>query len=157
MRLQAKRLDLFGRWFCAGRIVAAVEVSAYRQAGLSSGRSNEVEDLLVTVEWLAGPVVGDLGKETVLNGVPFGSTSRVVGNSESQTERIGQLRLEFGFPGAATIAIAAAGVAQNEELPGTWIADRSLLAPPIRDGVGAKADVSCETPTMTDPRLASRS
>ena len=157
MRLQSKSLDLFGRRFGAGRIVAAVEVSAYRQAGLSSGGSNEVEDLLVTVEWLAGPVLGDLGKETVLNGVPFGSTSRVVGNGESQTERIGQLRLEFGFPVAATIAIATAGVAQNEELPGAWIADRSLLAPPMRDGVGSKGGCVMRDTTMTDPRLASRS
>ena len=70
--------------------------------------------------------------------VPFGGASRVVGNGESQAERIGQLRLEFGFPGAATSAIAATGVAQNEELPGTWIADRSLLAPPMRDGMGRK-------------------
>ena len=31
-----------------------------------------------------------------------------MGNRESQAERIGQLRLEFGFPSATTIAIAAA-------------------------------------------------
>ena len=136
MRLQAKRLELFGRWFGTGTIVAAVEVSGDRQAGLSSGGANEVQDLLITVEWFACPVLGDLRKEAVFNGVPFGSASRVVGNGESQTERIGQLRLELGFPGAATIAIAAAGVAQNEELPGAWIAARSLLAPPMRDGVG---------------------
>ena len=74
----------------------------------------------------------------MLNGVPFGSASRVVGNGESQTERIGQLSLEFSFPGAATVAIAAASVAQNEELPGAWIAARSLLTPPMRDGVGGK-------------------
>jgi hypothetical protein len=53
-------------------------------------------------------------------------------------ERIGQLRLEFGFPGAATRTVAAAAVAQNEELPGAWIAVRSLLAPPMRDGMGGK-------------------
>jgi len=136
VRFQTKRLELFGCWFGAGRIVSPVEVSGDRQAGLSSGGANEVQDLLITVEWFACPVLGDLGKEAVFNGVPFGSASRVVGNGESQTERIGQLRLELGFPGAATIAIAAAGVAQNEELPGAWIAARSLLAPPMRDGVG---------------------
>src|ERR1039457_4600163 len=136
VRFQTKRLELFGCWFGAGRIVSPVEVSGDRQAGLSSGGANEVQDLLITVEWFACPVLGDLRKEAVFNGVPFGSASRVVGNGESQTERIGQLRLELGFPGAATIAIAAAGVAQNEELPGAWIAARSLLAPPMRDGVG---------------------
>jgi hypothetical protein len=138
VRLQAQSLELRGRWFGSGGIVSTVEVSGHRQAGLSSGGANEVEDLLVTFEWFAGPVLGDLGKQTVLNGVPFGSASRVVGNSESQTKRIGQLRLKFCFPGAATIAIAAACVTQNEELPGAWIATRSLLAPPMRDGVGCK-------------------
>ena len=89
MGLQAKRLELFGRWFGAGRIVAAVEVSGNRQAGLSSGGADEVQDLLITVEWFAGPVLGDLRKETVLNGIPLGSACRVVGNRESQAERIG--------------------------------------------------------------------
>jgi len=47
-------LELFGRWFGAGGIVAPVEVSGDRQAGLSSGGANEVQDLLITVEWFAG-------------------------------------------------------------------------------------------------------
>jgi len=48
---------------------------------------------------------------------------------------IGQLRLELGFPSAATIAITAAGIAEDEELSGAWIAEQSLLAPPMGDGV----------------------
>jgi hypothetical protein len=76
MRLQTKRLELFGRWFGAGRIVATVEVSGNRQAGLSSGGADEVQDLLMAVEWFASPVFGDLGKETVLNGIPLGSACR---------------------------------------------------------------------------------
>ena len=59
-------------------------MSGDRQAGLSSGGSNEVQNLLIAVEWFAGPVLGDFGKEAVLNGVPFGSASGVVGNGESQ-------------------------------------------------------------------------
>jgi hypothetical protein len=82
-------LELFGCRFSAGGIVATVEVSGDRQAGLSSGGADEVQDFLVAVEWFAGPVFGDLGKETVFDGVPLGSASRVVGNRESQTERIG--------------------------------------------------------------------
>ncbi len=139
MRLQSKRLKLIECWFSAGGIVAAVEVSGDRQAGLSSGGANEVQNLLIAVEWFAGPVLGDLGKEPVFNGVPFGGASRVVGNGERQTERVGQLSLEFGFPGTASSAIAAPGVAENEELAGTWIADRSLLTPPMRDGMGGKS------------------
>ena len=82
MRLQTKRLKLFGRWFGAGSIVATVEVSGDGQAGLSSGGTNEVENLLIAVERFAGPVLGDLRKETMLDGVPFRSSGRVVGNGE---------------------------------------------------------------------------
>src|SRR5260370_32283482 len=74
----------------------------------------------------------------MFNGVPLGRAGRVMGYGESQTERVGQLRLEFGFPGAATSAIAAASVAQDEELPGAWIADRPFLAPPMCNGVRRK-------------------
>ena len=74
----------------------------------------------------------------MLDGIPFGRASWVVSNRESQTVRIGQLRLEFGFPRAATVAIATAGVTQNEELPRAFITVRSFLAPPMRDGVGSK-------------------
>ena len=138
MRLQSKGLKLFGRWFSACGILATVEVSGDRQAGVSSRGADKVQDLLVAVEWFACSVLGDLGKEPVLDGVPFGSARRIVGNSESQPKRVGQLRLEFGFPGPAPSAIAATGVAEDEELAGSWIADRSLLAPPPRDGVSSE-------------------
>ena len=50
---------------------------------------------------------------------------------------IGELGLQFCFPGAATRAIAAARIAQNEQLPGA-VAERSLPLPPMRDGVSGK-------------------
>src|SRR5207248_6221544 len=127
-----------GRWFDACRVATAIELSGDRQPGLSSGGANEVQNLLVAVEWFAGPVLGDFRKEAVFDGVPFGGARRVVGDRQSQAERIGQLRLEFGFPGAAAGAVTATGVTQNEKLPGAWIANRSLSAPPVRDGMGRK-------------------
>ena len=139
MRFELKGFDLRGRWFDACRVATAIELSGDRQPGLSSGGANEVQNLLVAVEWFADPVLGDFRKEAVFDRVPFGGARRVVGDRQSQAELIGQLRLEFGFPGAATGAIAATGVAQNEELPGSWITGRSLLAPPMCDGMGRKS------------------
>jgi len=107
VRLDAKGLKLFGCGFCAGWIVATVEVSVDRQAGLSSGGANEVEDLLIAVERFAGPVLGDLREETMLDGVPFRSSGGVAGDGECQAVGIGQSGLEFCFPSAATIAVAA--------------------------------------------------
>lgn len=138
MRFQSKGLKLFGCRFRTGGIVATVELSSDRQAGFRSGGSDEVKDLLIAVEWFACPVFGDFGKETMFNGVPFGSARRVVRHGKGQTEGVGQLRLELRFPGAATSAIAATGVAQDEELPGAWIAGRAFLAPPMRNGVRGK-------------------
>jgi hypothetical protein len=86
VRLDAKGLKLFGSRFCAGWIVATVEVSGDRETGLSSGGANEAEDLLVAIERFAGPVFGDLREETMLDGVPFRSARRVVGDGERQAE-----------------------------------------------------------------------
>lgn len=127
-----------GRWFGAGWIVTTVEVSGDRQAGLSSGGSDEVEDFVVAVERFTGPVFGDFGEEAMLDGVPLGSARRVMGNGKSETERVGQLGLELGFPGTAAIAVAAAGVAEDEELTGSSVAELSLVAPPVSDGVSGK-------------------
>ena len=104
-------------------ILATVEVSGDRQAGLSFRRPDKIQDLLIAIERFPGPVLGDLGEESVLDGVPFGSAGGVVGNGESQPERVCQLRLEFGLPGEASSTIAAAGVAEDEELVGARITD----------------------------------
>jgi hypothetical protein len=58
--LDAECLKLFRCGYGAGRIVAAVEMSVDRQAGLSSGGTNEAENLLIAVERFARPVLGDL-------------------------------------------------------------------------------------------------
>lgn len=84
MWLDAKGLQLLGSRFCAGGIVATVEVGRDGEAGLSSSGANEAEDLLVTVERFTGPVLGDLREETMLDGVPFGSTRWVVSDGEGQ-------------------------------------------------------------------------
>ena len=90
---------------------------------MSFGGADEAEDLLIAIERLAGPVLGDFREEAVFDGIPFGSTGWIVGNGEDQAEGVGQLRLEFCFPGTATTAVAAAGVAQNEDLAGAWVTE----------------------------------
>jgi len=82
VRPDAKCLKLFECGYCAGWIVATVEVSVDRQASLSSGGANEVEDLVIAVERFAGPVLGDLREETMLDRVPFRSSRGVVGDGE---------------------------------------------------------------------------
>jgi hypothetical protein len=138
VRSDAKSLKLFDGGFSAGWIVATVKVSVDRQAGLSSGGTNEVENLLIAVEGFTGPVLGDLRKETMFDGVPFRSSGRVVGDGEGEAVGIGQLGLELGFPSATTIAVTAAGITEDEKLSGAWITEQSLLAPPMCDGVSGE-------------------
>jgi hypothetical protein len=90
---------------------------------LSFGGADEAEDLLIAIERLASPVLGDFREEAVFDGIPFGSTGWIVSNREGQGEGVGQLRLEFCFPGTATTAVAAAGVAQNEDLAGARVTE----------------------------------
>ena len=82
MRPDAKSLKLFGCGFCAGWIVATVEVSVDRQAGLSFGGANEVEDFVIAVERFAGPILRDRREETMLDGIPLRSSGGVVGDGE---------------------------------------------------------------------------
>jgi hypothetical protein len=65
----------------------------------------------------------------MLDGIPFRGAGWIVGNGERQPEGVGQLRLELGLPGAATIAVAAASVTEDEDL-GKRLVNR------IRAGVG---------------------
>jgi hypothetical protein len=136
--LDAECLKLFRCRYGAGQIVVTVEMSTDRHAGLSSGGTNEAEDLLIAVEGFASPVFGDLGKETMHDRVPFGSTGGVVGDGESKAVGIGQLGLEFCFPSATTITVTAAGIAEYKKLSRARIAKRSLLAPPMSNGVSGE-------------------
>ena|ERR1700720_5046948 len=107
----------------AGWIVSAIEVGRHRQTSLGRGGPKEVENLLIAVQRLGGPVLGDLGKQAMFDRVPFRSTGRVMSHGHGQIEGVGELRLEFGFPGVAPTTIAATGVGENEELASATVAE----------------------------------
>ena len=103
--------------------MATVEIGSDAKPGLGLSGAGIVEDFLVRVQWFASPVSRDFRKQTMLDGIPLGSARWVVGNGEGEAEGVGQLRLELGFPGTAAIAVAATGVAQNEDLAGAWVTE----------------------------------
>ena len=107
----------------AGWIVSAVEVGRHRQTSLGSGGTKEVENFLIAVQWLGGPVLGDFGKQAMFDGIPFGSASWIVGYRHGEIEGVGELRLEFGLPGMAPTTIAATGVGEDEELASATVAE----------------------------------
>lgn len=98
------------------------------------GGTGIIENLLVGVERFTSPVSRHLREETMFDGVPFGSSGRIVGDSNRQVERVGQLGLKFGLPSVTAIAINAAGIGQNEKLARAGIVTGAFLLPPMGDG-----------------------
>jgi hypothetical protein len=98
------RFAIWG-WLEATGIEAAVEVGGEGEAGLGSGGAREVEDLLVGVQGFGRPVSRNLGEEAMLDRIPFGSTGGIVGHGHGEGKGVGQLGLEFGFPGVAAGAL----------------------------------------------------
>ncbi len=116
----------------------SVEVSRDCEPGSGAGIADEVEDLGITVERLGDPVFGDFGKEAVLDGIPFGSAGGIVSNGHSEPKAVAELGLKFGFPGAGTATVAAAGIGKDEQLPAAAVAVSAVALPPAGDGVGGK-------------------
>jgi len=124
--------------FETARIETTVEVGGDLKSGLGLCGASVVEDLLVGIQRLSGPVSRDFGKEAVLDGIPFGSTGGIVSHRYSQSKGVGQLGLDLGFPGVTAATVAAAGIGQNEQLAGTGIAGGTFLVPPVSDGMSGK-------------------
>jgi hypothetical protein len=74
-----------------------VDPAFHDQAGSRCGGSDEVDDDLMADEWLATPVLTDIGEEAVFDLVPLAGARREVANRDFQSGFIGQL-LQFPFP-----------------------------------------------------------
>ena len=117
----------------------AIQVSGDGKSCFRGSGPDEVQDFLITKEWLTGPVFGDFREESMLNGVPLGSAGRIVSDGDVEIEGIGELRLDFGFPTAATTAVAAAGICENENLTGLRVLKGSFTLPPASDRMSRKS------------------
>ena len=100
--------------FEAAGIIPAIEISGDLQSGLSLCGAGIVEDLLVGIQGFTGPIAGDFGKKAMLDRVPFGSTSGIVGHGYGESKGIGQLCLKLGFPSVTAAAVAATGIGEDE-------------------------------------------
>ena len=89
MGAKAKGAKEHGIRIEAGWIVSTVEVGRHSQTGLSCGGTKEVENLLIAVQRLGGPILGDFGKQAMFDGIPFGSAGGIVGDGHSQGKGVG--------------------------------------------------------------------
>ena len=100
----------------ATRIMATVEIRSDAKAGLGLSGAGIVEDFLVRVQWFASPVSGDFRKQAMLDGIPLGSARRIMCHGYGQGEGVGQLPLNFGFPGITAATVTTAGIGKDEQL-----------------------------------------
>src|ERR1019366_7705743 len=85
------------------------------------------------------PVFGDLGEQTMLDGIPFGSSSRVVSDGDGDAKLVAQLGLDFCFPGPGTAIVAATRVGKDQDFWSSAMETRPLMFPPGGDGVGGES------------------
>src|ERR1700676_4080524 len=74
----------------------------------------------------------------MLDGVPFGSSSRVVSDGDGDAKLVAQLGLEFCFPDPGTAIVTATRVGKNQEFGSIAMETSPLLFPPCCDGVGGE-------------------
>ncbi len=130
--------------------MATIEISRNGQAGFGGSCTDEVEDLLVAVERFTGPVFGDFREEAMLDRIPLRSTGRIVSDGDSEVETIGELRLEFGFPGPAAATVTTARVRENEQFSRVGMLNTSLTLPPMTDSV--RSEGGCVVRNTDDDR-----
>ena len=128
--------DLDACWVESG-----VQVSSHLQAGSGCGGADKFQGLLITVQGLGCPIPADLTEQTMLDGIPFGGTGRVVRDGDDESEAIAQLPLNLLLPGTTLRAITATGISQDEDVAGLGIAFVSFRLPPLAktgDGEGGR-------------------
>src|SRR2546428_13334954 len=107
VRFELQSLKLFRTGFGASGVMSAVQIGRNGQAGCRRGRTDKVKDLLIAIERVARPLVGDLGEEPMLDGIPLGSASAVVRYGDVVMKAIGELSLRFRISSHSTITRAA--------------------------------------------------
>src|ERR1039457_5305275 len=78
------------------------------------GGTDELEDLVEVGEGFASPVFADLAEQSVLDGIPLGSARWIVADGNDETERSADRVLNRFPPGAASRAVTASAVSQDE-------------------------------------------
>ncbi len=86
----------------------------------------------ITLKWLSGPVAADQVEHSMLDGIPFRRSRRIVGDSNSDPKFISEL-LQARFPLLTPIAIRASAISFNQQLRAANIHMASKLCPPGAD------------------------
>src|ERR1700730_12033397 len=70
-------------------VLAGVEFTVHREAGFGGSGRDQLDDHAIADEWLGAPVLGDKGKEVVLDLVPLAGAGRQVADDDVEAEFVG--------------------------------------------------------------------
>jgi hypothetical protein len=118
-------------------ILSCVDLSAHFEACIGCGCSNQLDDCSKAPERLATPVDRDEREETMLDLVPFAGAGWQVADRNWQFDFVCK-PLQFNFPEAYTVAVAAAAISGDHQAPRFWIAFASHRLPPSTDRIDRK-------------------
>src|SRR6266536_4553344 len=117
-----------------GQVGGSIELGGHGQPGGRGCGGYQVNDRLVAGQGPAAPVPGDLGEQAVFYLVPLAGTRWQVTDADFQAGLGGQ-RGQFGFPCAAAVAVGAATVCGDQQVPGVGIGALADGVPPGAQGV----------------------
>ena len=115
-----------------------VEFRRHRQSCFGCSGRDVVQSHFVALERHALPVLADLAEQSVLDGIPFRGSWRIVTDGNAQPMRITEFLLQIALPDFAARTVGPTGVGEDEELSGTGIVFPTAAAPPVFDGIDSK-------------------
>jgi hypothetical protein len=123
--------------FDAFGIAALVDVASDGEAGFGGSGADQLDDDVVADERFGAPVLGDVGKEAVLDAVPFAGAGWQMGDGYNQAGLVGKA-LQFTFPEADAGTVAAAAIGRDGQGWSLGIAFAAQPLPPAADALDRK-------------------
>ena len=123
--------------FDALGIAALVNVASDSEVGIGGSGADQLYDDVVADERFAAPVLGDVGKEAVLDAVPFAGAGRQMGDGYNEAGFVGKA-LEFTFPEADAGAVAAAAIGRYGQGSRRGVASAAKPQPPAANALDRK-------------------
>ena len=124
--------------FDAFGIAALVDVASDGETGIGSSGADQLNNDLVADEQFAAPVLGDMGKEVVLDAVPFAGAGRQMGDGYNEAGFVGKA-LELTLPEADAGAVAAAAISRYGQGSSLGIAFLAEPLPPAANAMTSRS------------------
>src|SRR5262249_165762 len=132
------RTDIQQAHFFVGRglpflVDFGVEFRRHCQSCLGPGSGDVIQSYVIGLARHTLAVLAELGEESMLDGIPFRGSWRIVANGDAKSMLIAQFLLQIALPDTTTWAVGAARVGEDEKLGGTRIVFLTVATPPVLD------------------------